>query len=103
MPRLTLIQPAEAIILLRHWGWNKDRLIERYMDSPERCNAEAGLESGRQPRLKRMRGFVCEICFDDVAGAETIALTCDHRFCRTCYTHYLEQKITSVRAFALPC
>ena len=81
------------MILLRHWGWNKDKLIEAYMESPEKCNVEAGLEVGRQPRLKRMRGFTCEVCFDEDGTKETIALSCNHRFCRDCYAQYLNQKI----------
>jgi ariadne-1 len=63
------------------------------MESPEKCNAEAGLETGRQPRVKRMRHFACQVCFDDDGTKETIALTCNHRYCRDCYTAYLNQKI----------
>jgi ariadne-1 len=92
------VQPGDAVILLRHWGWNKDRLFERYMENAERCAIEAGIEgSGRQPRLKRVRGFVCQVCFETSSTTETIALTCDHRYCRDCYTHYLEQKIGCAR------
>lgn len=63
------------------------------MENPEGCNTDAGLEAGKQPRLKRMRGFVCEVCFDEDGSKETIALSCDHRYCKECYTHYLEQKV----------
>lgn len=40
---------------------------------------KAGIrEGGTQPRLKRVRGFVCDVCYDDETK-ETLALTCDHR------------------------
>jgi ariadne-1 len=55
---------------------------------------EAGIDVGRQPRLKkRPRGFICEVCFDDDPNKETVSLSCNHRFCRDCYVQYLEQKI----------
>ncbi|KZS98666.1 hypothetical protein SISNIDRAFT_472483 [Sistotremastrum niveocremeum HHB9708] len=34
-----------AVSLLRHLGWNKERLIEKYMDSPNAVNSAAGIES----------------------------------------------------------
>ncbi|GAA99534.1 uncharacterized protein L969DRAFT_86796 [Mixia osmundae IAM 14324] len=97
------IKPTEASILLRQWGWNKDKLIERYMESPEKCNIEAGLEVGRQPRPKRIRGFVCEICYDDDSSKETIALSCNHRFCRDCYACYLISKINEGESKRIQC
>lgn len=61
------------------------------MDAPESSKA--------QPRLKRIRGFVCEICYDDSEREkETIALGCGHRYCRDCYASYLESKIRWVSA-----
>lgn len=53
------------------------------MDSPDATLHAAGINSdsnGAQPRLKRVRGFNCEVCYDDQAsGGETLALSCDHR------------------------
>jgi ariadne-1 len=64
------------------------------MDAPEECLVEAGIDTGRQTRLKkRPRGFICEVCFDDDPNKETVSLSCNHRYCRDCYVQYLEQKI----------
>lgn len=72
------------------------------MEDPDTLRQDAGIDypeastssSKSGPRLKRIRGFVCEICFDDSeASKETIALGCDHRYCRECYRSYLETKI----------
>ncbi len=50
------------------------------MDDSDRVLAQAGIhEGGSQPRLKRVRGFVCEICYDEDGQKETLALSCDHR------------------------
>ncbi|PWZ00334.1 hypothetical protein BCV70DRAFT_226900 [Testicularia cyperi] len=94
-----LIKDTDAAILLRHFGWNKERLIERYMDSPEKVNLEAGVhEDPARPRLQKLANFTCEICFlssDDFLKRqmETLSLACGHRYCVDCYRHYMHQKI----------
>lgn len=45
------------------------------------------------PAKRVKNSFTCEICFDDDPDMETTALSCEHRFCNTCYEHYLRQKI----------
>lgn len=37
--------------------------------------------------------FMCDICCDDDPDMETVCVACGHRFCKTCYVHYLRQKI----------
>lgn len=88
------IKQSEAVILLRYFGWNKEKLIEKFMESPELALAAAGIhEGGAQPRLKRVRGFTCDICYDDDGTKETLALSCDMRYCKDCYAQYLTAKI----------
>jgi hypothetical protein len=49
------------------------------MEDAEGTLARAGIhEGGAQPRLKRVRGFTCEVCYNDETQ-ETLALSCDHR------------------------
>jgi len=89
-------QPPEATaILLRYTRWNKERLIEQYMDKQEEVLDKAGLgqtEAG-PPRIETESGFTCAICCDDAPNMQTFALRCGHRFCVDCYRHYLTQKI----------
>jgi len=89
------ILKEHAATLLRHFRWNKERLIERYMDDPHDVLRKAGVitENSRATRIVRMPGFVCEICCDDDDNMLTLALSCGHRFCRNCYEHCLTQKI----------
>jgi ariadne-1 len=50
------------------------------MDKPEVTLASAGIhENGAQPRLKRVRGFTCDVCYEEDGSKETLALSCDHR------------------------
>ncbi|KAJ3299914.1 hypothetical protein HK104_006065 [Borealophlyctis nickersoniae] len=87
--------PEHAATLLRHFRWNKERMIEQYMDKPEQVSMEAGviIDSAKQPKFIAVKGFCCDICCNDEPGLDTLALSCNHRFCRDCYEHYLTQKI----------
>lgn len=85
----------DAAILLRHFRWNKERLLEDYMDTPEKVLDAAGL-SGRsvaEAKLMTISGFTCDICCESEDGLETFALKCGHRYCVDCYRQYLSQKI----------
>ncbi|SCV67795.1 BQ2448_5406 [Microbotryum intermedium] len=87
------LKPEGAAVLLRYFAWKKEKLLEAYMEDSEGTLAKAGIrESGSQPRLKRVRGFECSICYDD-SNQETLALSCDHRFCKACYSTYVMAKI----------
>ena len=90
-------QPPEATaILLRHLRWNKERLIDQYMDKTEEVLEDAGLgeeSSTNPPRLEKVKGFVCDICCEDDPDLDTFAMKCGHRFCVDCYKQYLYTKI----------
>lgn len=89
-------QPSEATaILLRHLRWNKERLIEVYMEKPDTLLENAGLgpDAGQAPKTKVIKGFTCAICCEDEPGLESYAMKCGHRYCVDCYRQYLAQKI----------
>lgn len=93
-----MVSNADAAVLLRHFHWNKERLIERYMDAPEQVKWEAGvLDNPASQKLLTLSNFTCEVCFmsaDDYDGQiDTMALACGHRYCIPCYTQYVEQKV----------
>lgn len=91
-----LEQPQEATaILLRFSRWNKERLIEQYMDNQEEILDKAGLGQTIRlspPRIEVVGRFMCDICCED-GPHESFALKCGHRFCANCYRQYLHQKI----------
>ncbi|KAL9636557.1 MAG: hypothetical protein Q9164_002752 [Protoblastenia rupestris] len=89
-------QPAEATaILLRHLRWNKERLIDAYMEKPDVVLEDSGLGSSNNstPSTTFIIGFTCDICCEDTPGLETYALRCGHRYCIDCHRQYLAQKI----------
>ena len=89
------LPPESPPILLRLSRWNKEKLIEGYMDHPEETLEAAGLGPGTPdvPQTKIVPGFTCEICFEDNPDMQTYAMVCEHRYCVDCYGHYLTQKI----------
>ncbi|KAI1002361.1 E3 ubiquitin-protein ligase [Podosphaera aphanis] len=99
------LRKEEAAILLRHFRWNQERLIEDYMDRPKKVLEDAGLglSTSTPPRLGIVPGFMCDICCEDGADLKTFAMKCDHRYCVDCYSHYLSQKIKEGEAARIQC
>ena len=89
------LSPEATAILLRHFRWNQERLIESYMDHPDEVLDHAGLgsDSLQTARTEVIAGFTCDICFEDDPTLETYSMRCHHRYCVDCYRHYLAQKI----------
>lgn len=89
------LSKEDAAILLRYFRWNKERLIDDYMDKPRKVLEAAGLGScsNAAPHLEARPGFMCEICCEDDNNLQTFAMKCGHRYCVDCYQHYLTQKI----------
>lgn len=89
------LPPESAAILLRFGRWNKEKLIESYMEHPEETLEDAGLGTSFEGSAKTelVPGFMCDICCEEGDDLETYAMRCGHRFCVDCYRQYLAQKI----------
>lgn len=89
------LSTEQAAALLRSFKWNKERLIERYMENPQEILDQAGvvLDSDKITITQRPAGFLCEICYDDSPVGGALGLSCGHIFCHGCYEQYLTQKI----------
>ena len=82
--------------LLRYFKWNKEKLIETYLEDPDGVSQAAGvlMDNTKRPKFVKLEGFVCDICCDEGPHLESLSLACGHRFCRNCYEEYLVRKIT---------
>ncbi|KKA23014.1 RING finger protein [Rasamsonia emersonii CBS 393.64] len=89
------LPPESTAILLRFARWNREKLIESYMEHPEETLEEAGLGQNfeGEPKTEVIPGFMCSICCEDGDDLETYAMRCGHRFCVDCFRQYLAQKI----------
>ncbi|KAG5518138.1 hypothetical protein PMAC_003324 [Pneumocystis sp. 'macacae'] len=99
------ISEEQSATLLRHFRWNKERLIEQYMDNPETILQTVGITTdiSTAPELRIIPDFICEICCEDKQNIQTYALQCGHRYCKHCYEHYLTQKIKEGESCRIHC
>lgn len=97
-------------ILLNHFKWDKEKLMERYYDGDQdRLFIEAHvisphrrLDLGARPKKMTRSATaaassetMCEICCVPVPGADMTGLECGHKFCAPCWTDYLTSKIVN--------
>lgn len=103
------IPPTVARILLIHFKWDKENLLERYYscssdEDLKKLFEEArilytmGYKSPKKPRHNEFPAVesstqVCGICFDELKPSDMSGLTCNHQFCRDCWIQYLTNKI----------
>jgi ariadne-1 len=87
--------PENTAILLRRFRWNRERLLEQYMEKQMEVLDAAGLEEDESGSSKicKVPGFMCDICCEDEVNLDTFAMKCGHRFCIDCYKRYLASKI----------
>jgi ariadne-1 len=95
MEYLDIPNRAIAACLLRTFSWNRERLIEAYMEDSAAVCAKAGVPSLdlEKPPDNPEAISECLVCMDDFKNSDSFALPCGHRYCRTCWQNYLEVKI----------
>lgn len=83
----------QALILLRHYRWNKERLIDRLMDNSEAVLNEAGIATHPvQPKIETVENYECPICCEE-GTLPTFAMECGHRYCVDCYGRFMDERI----------
>jgi ariadne-1 len=142
-------QASTAALLLRYMSWNKERLIEKYMDNASTVSVNAGISPappkptpsapirssntssrlsaassavGRvtrrsatgssktsktpkpvePPVIEDPKPFICPICYDDTQTTY-LSLSCDHRYCSSCWKMYIMSKIRDEGEHAIRC
>ncbi|XP_031626489.1 E3 ubiquitin-protein ligase arih1l-like isoform X2 [Contarinia nasturtii] len=86
-----------ARILLSHTKWDVREVLDRITDDNcdkffEKAHVQNPFES---PKMKRKSNteHTCTICFMDFQQNEIVGLSCDHEYCKECWSHYLTSKI----------
>lgn len=98
----TVVQiPATTTrILLNHFKWDKEKLMEKYYDDgdQESLFRDAHVinpftQAAAKPKIRRSGPEECEICFSCYPSNSMTGLECGHRFCKACWREYLTTKI----------
>jgi ariadne-1 len=101
------ISATTTRILLNHFKWDKEKLIERFYngDQDQMFHEAHVINPFRKPtvadrpkvRLSRVTSAAdteeCEICFTVLPTSMMTGLACGHRFCTQCWGEYLTGKI----------
>lgn len=93
-------------MLLHFFSWNKEKLIEKYIETPDKVLAEAGLlvsSTNDNQNKAQNNAFECEICCNDEPDLQTVGLSCGHIFCSDCYLYYLSEKVKQGDSTHIQC
>lgn len=93
---------------MHYFCWNKEKLIEKYIEDPDKVLVDAGVHvvsesNNNNNKRDRSASFECEICCNDEPGLETVSLACGHLFCVDCYSYYLLDKVKQGDATTIQC
>lgn len=103
------MKKEDTATLLRYFKWNKEKLVEKYMDSPDKVLELAGISNNvaitrnNATTFAKEELFECDICCDDDPNMEIVSLACGHKFCKTCVVYYTSQKIKSSENKPIQC
>ncbi|CCF55789.1 hypothetical protein KAFR_0A03540 [Kazachstania africana CBS 2517] len=106
LERVNHLQPIfslpleDIIILMQHYDWNEERLLEKWTDKMDDLLTEIGLihENGNLTVNERgvalKEDFECGICCE-VKSVEVFSLECGHEYCIECYRRYIQGRLHS--------
>ncbi|KAK1357452.1 Zinc finger, C6HC-type [Heracleum sosnowskyi] len=82
---LLSVPKTSACILLCHYKWNVESLLDTWLADEERVIKDAGLaRKGLETSISDSIEFTCGICFDVFPAHDKIIKSYDHVYCTTC-------------------
>lgn len=96
------VTPAEAGLLLRHYGWKSKKLQGEWFENQRKVRETVGItavEEGKRDATRTASSLPagrvqCQSAYcDEVDVADAYALNCGHWFCGDCWSAYLVSQI----------
>lgn len=96
---------TSALLLLRHFKWNKDDVKERFFEDPEAVTKRSRVENMPDDFIRSDTGIDCGMCWDPVPAGGAAALACGHAFCMDCWSGHLKYHLdnSAANSIAVRC
>ena len=96
----------EAEIVLISYQWNFEKLTSVWYENVESNKIKCGIEMSQKAKEKAIypNDGTCPICYSELDN-NSIGLKCNHKFCKDCYTEYLQTRLVDdpLTIIASPC
>jgi len=104
LAELLQISKVAARELLKHFHWDRDRLVQAYFEDPRKVCTEAKVDTTLDGDAIELTGVQdCSICAEASAPEDSTALSCRHPFCNDCWRSYLVMKISEGEVIGITC
>eukprot|EP01132_Coremiostelium_polycephalum_P010269 gene10269-12596_t len=101
---VTETSPYAATLMLLHFKWNSNRLLERYYEDPDKVKQQSGVPKVEKSTvLADVNGQDCMICGDELNSKNGCYLSCNHYACTGCWAQYLTIKIKEGESIGITC
>eukprot|EP00455_Lapot_gusevi_P033531 TRINITY_DN3667_c0_g1_i1.p1 TRINITY_DN3667_c0_g1~~TRINITY_DN3667_c0_g1_i1.p1 ORF type:complete len:508 (+),score=78.56 TRINITY_DN3667_c0_g1_i1:116-1639(+) len=92
------VSHADAGVLLRAYRWKKSKLVDDWLQDPDKVRRKNGVKRGLlsqevQISESETGTFDCPVCTNAVQFADTYIMECRHRFCRQCWANWLRAEM----------
>eukprot|EP01125_Pyxidicula_operculata_P022189 TRINITY_DN8950_c0_g1_i1.p1 TRINITY_DN8950_c0_g1~~TRINITY_DN8950_c0_g1_i1.p1 ORF type:complete len:553 (+),score=115.71 TRINITY_DN8950_c0_g1_i1:34-1659(+) len=92
------ISANEAMILLKHYNWDKAKLTEEWFnDSDNVISKSVGLVINKANPTTKKTEFECLVCLDTCSLSDGHSLSCGHMYCNVCWKGHIEEKFLEGR------
>ena len=93
----------EAELVLNHFNWNYDKLVDLWYDNTEEIKMDSHIEQSPESIVNITEYYqnnqlyenMCVICGDIKEPENYLFLKCEHKACKDCMTSYLFDKLFS--------
>lgn len=97
------VRPGAGALLLSHYNWNREKLLEAFTTDPASVTAAVGLTHYGKEGKPAGSEFFCNICLTDTPSGNGFQLGCGHPFCNPCWKEYLTEKSNEQGSVSTRC